>query len=390
LIDFIAGYYLINKENTYANVRDKIDNILLKCDGTGICNIINTEEFTTYQYYLDTHSNMVISCPGQNESCILEDPTIKGYFLNSGTEEENNTNKIIKCSGNKEKPCEIIDGEEDVSCTSDNIGKILKSSLKLCISEVDSVEMESKMNGNSQYINIETKHDNDFPGTNAGNISIKIGNDGSIILLENIRLPTCKESINTSESCFDGAANEQYCISSDKRKFYKTVINNSGSKCTQLRITNPKLFFDNNFEKIEINNSRIGTIRNIMAYLCKSSCEIVRGYIIDNDKYYQCNGWKREGCIINDILTSKDSCPDDIIDGKLQNISNKNVLCFGMDKFIIPENEEYIAFEAKDINPIYGSESDKIVLLSSSKISNLYSVIVTDDIISKYYNNNYY
>ncbi|OUM59471.1 hypothetical protein PIROE2DRAFT_14997, partial [Piromyces sp. E2] len=53
-------------------------------------------------------------------------------------------------------------------------------------------------------------------------------------------------------------------------------------------------------------------------------------YIINNNQYIQCNGWKREGCIVETIQEppSDETCTNTNNERKL--LSNFKRLCFGV------------------------------------------------------------
>ncbi|OUM59474.1 hypothetical protein PIROE2DRAFT_15000, partial [Piromyces sp. E2] len=365
------GNYIIKEEtNVYATIRDKdgSKNILIECtkdvndDNNNSCKkVVISENFPTY--YLDEKTKTIISCPTGDGSCILEDPTIKGYFINSG-------------------PCIKLVDDNVNSCTTAGCIKVENSTtITLCLT--DSCEESIGITSNTENL-YKTITNGDFPGANGNNsISIKIGKDGSVILLEDTSLPLCNESSISSgnNACFANAINKQYCIYD--KKIYETKMDDDGTTttCTGLTISNKSIFyFDNVYNKVD----DLGTRNDIMAYICTSDeqsesiCEHVKGYIINNNQYIQCNGWKREGCIIETIQESPDeTCTNENDEGKL--LSNSKGLCFGKEKNDISDFEtipiDYIAFLTKDINPIYGINSEKIVFLSITEDS----IIVTNE-----------
>jgi len=361
--------------DTYAQLRDKTGNTLVKCETNGICNVINSTESNTH--YLDTKTDTVITCASNINTCTLEDPSIKGYFKNSDSIDT--AHKIIECTASETTPCSVIEGESGDVCT-DKIGKVLKSSLKLCISNDINDAVAISTSGTSLYKTIEIKQNNDFPGTNAGTISVNIGNDGSAILLEDTGLPSCT-SIATNDVCFTNAINGQYCIHSDN-KIYKTTISGGTKNCELLSINSTQSVYFNDAFEIQ-NMSNDGVYKDTISYLCTYNsdtytCEFVKGYIINTSKYIQCSGWKREGCTVAS-LPEKESCSGG--EGLFKiNSSNNKVICFGNNDYAIPSTgTDYVAFKAEEINPLYGSDKNEIVFLSVSTKDLINSVIVTKD-----------
>jgi len=339
-------------------------------------------------HYFDENTNTVITCFKDSSTCILEDPSIKGYFINSDTEDK--ANKIIKCypASGKTSNCEKVANVD--SCNKAGCIKVDNTSnpnsVILCLNSscANSDELIVMSNSEAYYKTIDVSNENDFPGSKVGAAVIKIGKDGSVILLEDTGLPACVEASVTSgnSACFAGAVDGQYCIHSDKA-IYKT----EGSKCTTLTGTEEgtkPIYFNNVFEKVDVLEE---TSNYIMAYLCSfnsnnqhavKSCEFVKGYVVDNtnSKYIQCNGWQREGCEVNSIPEAIDSCNGEGIFNIIQ--SDGKVICFGTNKYSIPTLEpDYIVFKTNEINPIYGSKKDNILFLSLSTAGSFNSVIVT-------------
>jgi len=347
---------------------------LVKCNENGICEVVSPVEQNSH--YLDTYTNTVITCASNGNTCILEDPSIKGYFKNSDSSDTDH--KIIECTASETTPCSVIEGELDDDCT-DKIGKVL-TSLKLCISDDINDAVDISTTGTPSYKTIEIKQNNDFPGTNAGTISVIIGNDGSAILLEDTGLPSCT-SIATDDVCFTYAINGQYCIHSDN-KIYKTTISGETKKCELLSINSTQsVYFNDAFEVQDMSND--GVYKDTISYLCTYNsdtytCEFVKGYIINTSKYIQCSGWKREGCAVAS-LPGTESCSGG--EGLFKiNSSNNKVICFGNNDYAIPSTgTDYVAFKAEEINPLYGSDKNEIVFLSVSTKDLINSVIVTKD-----------
>jgi len=379
-----VGNYLINEKNgvsNFATFYDETGNTLYECSNENNsfeCNKVELTDDGNYKYFFDEITKTVIYCKKSND-CTLEDPTIKGYFINSGYEA---TKVGMKCTGGNTTLC----------------SKVSKNDLKYIITSGD------KASYKTVYINSV----NGFPGVDAvGNVNIKEGNDGSTILLEDTGLPACT-STSSGDVCFNNAHDNMYCIKD--KKIYKTSITSDeggtirkscqllekGSETSDI-IT---VYFDKLNKKVD----RPTQLTNyIIAYICSfktdtglEKCEFVKGYVMDNDKLIQCSGWKRDGCTVIDkstITPSEDtSCNEG--EGKFQiNKSSdtlSNVLCFKTRGYAIPSSVDYIAFQATGINPIYGVFGNKIVFLSMTPYNEQLSsvIVVTDETHGKSRKNN--
>ena len=380
----------------------------MKCKETGICNVVTTTGPNTH--YLDIHTNTVITCISDAKSCILEDPSIKGYFINSDSDDK--ANKIIKCNpGESDKPkCKKIsniDSCGNAGCLKvDNVES--PTSVTLCLTSECNNDDEIIVTSNNQDIYKIIKRADNFPGndgetsTGSGGSNtssselistlIKIGSDESVILIEDTGLPACVGTSVTSgnEACFDGALDGQYCIHSDK-KIYKTTIGDGETKsCTAITssdvtISDGKalIYFNNVYEKI---NEPTSTTLYVMAYLCSfdsealKSCEFAKGYIINStNSIIQCNGWKRDGCKVSALSSITESaCSEG--EGILNN-HESIVLCFNDRNIKIPSSvsTDYVAFTTSSLNPIYGFNYSKetINFLELTKTSSFSSVIIS-------------
>jgi len=339
----------------------------------------------------------VITCINDVASCILEDPSIKGYFINSGSDDK--TNKIIKCYPGQSKTCLRVSNVS--TCSKAGCIKVdivdNPTSVTLCLTDScnddDNNRIVVTSNSQDVYKTINISTANDFPGSSSGSSSIKIGKDGSIILLEDTGLPDCVEAYVTSGNvaCFDGALNGQYCIHSDK-KIYKTIISDGETKsCTAITTSDvniisdgkASILFNNFYEKV---NTPTATTNYIMAYLCSfennalKSCEFAKGYIIDGTNYIQCNGWKREGCKVSALSSITGSaCSEG--EGILNN-NESTGLCFNDRDIKLPSSvsTDYVAFTTSSLNPIYGFSysEETIKFLELTKTSSFSSVIISD------------
>lgn len=343
----------------------------------------------TQKHYLDAVSKRVITCI--DSKCYLEDKTLKGYFINDGNG-ESSTNYLIKCPGDNDENCSEVGASGESSAVGSIKVENETPTISICVitgcsSEQDSSDYEAiPADTNNKYLKITKAATNDFPGVtlesgeSTKDISIKIGKDGYVILLENASLPECNASIPSSNVCFTGALNEQYCIHSDQ-SIYKTIIGEENTKsCTKITLSNTSeiFYFDMEGKKLE-SGEPSATTSDIMAYECSSSsqggisCELLHGYVsITESNAIYCSGWKREGCVVETI-----SACDSAEEGQLVTSSeNSSKLCFASEitRDFTSSTTDYYAFLTTKVNPIYGQGEGEIVFLKSTASS----VLVTD------------
>jgi len=355
------GYYIDGSIGTKIIQCTQVDDTTKVCSSSA-----HNVQTSKQKHYLDAITNRVITCT--SSICFLEDATIKGYFLNSGS----TSKPLISCSGENGTPCSEIENPSNLS----GIGsvKVDNSNLSICVANSCAGTSDKKTTATESYETIEVEA-NIFSGVSiAGTISIKIGTDGSIILLEPVtELPTCN---NTSgdNSCVTEKP-EQYCIDNDK-KIYKTTVNISdeGEKSYSCgAATESLIFLDYEFKEMDTPTSNT---LNIMAYRCSSdSCELAKGYVSigsdDNVDIIQCNGWKREGCRVTKKNTTT-SCANSDINGKIS--GNGTKVCFiPSNPISLTENISYVAFQASTTNSFYGQEKNAIVFL---EMTNSYILVV--------------
>jgi len=343
---------------------------------------------SSVKHFLGGNSR-VITC---TTSCFLEDSAVKGYFINDGV--DNSTKHIISCNGSQSNPCNL-DDDNDSTTTIGNI-KYASDSASLCINS-DCTQAVPASSDTYEKLGIESA--NDFPGAEAGKtISVKIGEDGTVILLEEMTgLPECSSSI--TDACFTDAKDGQYCfvknngnisgikrtnISSDGVTVTKTCTDIIGSDIVTDGTANPKtvisdagthvLFFNADGQLIETPAASDNQVLNVVAYQCTfegtgnegtapfkiSNCVRVKGYAIDGDNIIQCSGWKREGCLVTANSSLTDCTTNDR--GK---IGTGNKICFDTNSISLPENTDSsnIAFKTDDINSNYGIAEGKVVFL---------------------------
>lgn len=289
------------------------ENIILCADYTPIkCNsYVHGASSSNPKHYLDnTTSKQIITCT--DSSCFKEDPLISGYFLNSALKADYS---VIKCVGDGSTGCsEIADSS---LATYNGVGTIRVDHsdtnilVTLCVSgDCSSTGVVIESSDSEAIYRTITVEANKFPNVGtAKTISIKIGNDGSVILLEDTGLDDCIPG-----SCETGV----YCLSSNKIQTGSDTcsdITGSGADVTDT------LYFKRDGTKIDTPDP--STSVPDMVYQCEFSgsvlqkCSLVKGYTITaGGKAVTCSGWKREACIVDDPPTT-DNCETDAGDGKL-------------------------------------------------------------------------
>jgi len=384
-IDPNEGYYID------AMTSSKIIQCLLNGTNKECTTIDHSGDDTTPTHYLGGNSS-VITCI--TSGCFLEDSTIKGYFQNSGS--ASTTKHIISCNGIECK--ELTDSE----LTTTKIGMVkYDTGISLCLDDDCTTTALIPKGDNDKIYQTLIVEEGSFPGADAGEISIKVGTDGTAILLEEMTgLPECTAETN-SEVCFDGAKNGDFCLAKDNGiiTIKKTIITDEDtSSGTCNNITNEDinsgvtistadayLIFVN--AEGEIINAPTTSTLNVVAYQCTfigesspftiKSCQRVKGYVIDSNNIIQCSGWKREGCTV----TTKDSTPSTCSSGEGTILGDTTGICFDTDKISLSSTEndhkDYVAFEAADYNLYYGIVEKKIAFLHLTDNASL--VVESDD-----------
>lgn len=343
----------------------------------------------------DTSIYPLIYC-SDAQTCSTVEP-LNGYYLNADSNEETNT--IIRCSNQE---CEAEAPES--SCIDGKVLKDVENEYYLCISSNTDPEEKIKISltGNLEsYITINVE-ENIFPGMNsAGDIGVKIRNDGSVILLETATLPPCDLSDENTEypseenACTSGTTIVNSCIL--YRKIYETDESQeltytckeiSGSSTSEI------IYFDNEYKRV---NTPLTLESNIyLAYHCTftesefvlNSCELAKGYFEvsnENSLIISCNGWKGDGCMI-DNKPSESDCSSNTVEGKYIN----NLLCFSHTTVALQSDsdEKLIAFKLTKISSIFCKMPNDIVFLSLSDKQAIEIIPTLSGIlIKKYYYN---
>jgi len=324
-------------------------------------------------------SKRVITCTANG--CFEEDSAIKGYFQNSGA--ASTTKHIISCDGTE---CQEL---TDSELTTTKIGMVkYDTGISLCLDDDCTTTASIPKGDNDKIYQTLTVEENSFPGAESGEISIKVGTDGTAILLEEMTgLPECSSSI--TDVCFTDAKDGQYCIvktSGNISGIKRTDIDGDTITCTDITgadvVTGKDngvnvnineagthvIFFNSDSYLLETPAASSDPILNVVAYQCTfgdspfnvSSCQRIKGYAIDGNNIIQCSGWKREGCLVTANSSLTDCTANDR--GK---IGTGNKICFDTNSISLPENTDSsnIAFKTDDINSNYGIAKGKVVFL---------------------------
>eukprot|EP00833_Pecoramyces_ruminatium_P008947 jgi/Orpsp1_1/1182979/evm.model.c7180000083365.1 len=133
----------------------------------------------TPTHYIEANSSNagVISC--DSSGCIIEDRTLKGYFINSSTVAD--AKHLISCNGTK---CEEL-ADNDASSDPGTIKVETSDKGVTTITFIISDDEEKEIKTGGRYIEECFSCRNIFPGVaDSGKIPVNIGKDGSVIYLE--------------------------------------------------------------------------------------------------------------------------------------------------------------------------------------------------------------
>lgn len=345
------GYY-INADSSKIN----LDDALLLCTSNK-CSITKGNSGYFINGGGSDKKDFIIEC---NTTCKSIKPEV-GYYLNSGI--DNLKSPIISCDNTS---CKLI--KSNSNCN--NVGNVIltKSNIKFCISKNDTEALNLNMDINStkyKYKIIKIENDNDFPESKAGNILVKISDNGRINLIRETSLPIC-DNITGSRCMNSKVGTNSYCIKDN------LIYISEYDKCRI--IYSDDLYNDSKILYLGINNSKNnnpGSISISMAYKCTLKsiktieyCSILKGYIFEDYSLINCNGWNDNYCSYINIYDLKQCEEGD--EGKLGIFF---MLCFGTRGLLLPFNsneERYIAFTTTKLNTYYGKYENEIVILSLS------------------------
>lgn len=257
----------------------------------------------------------------------------------------------------------------------------LTSGKELCSSDNDDAPQVIPDATEDKYITIENlSADGFFPDGKSGEkIAVKVGTDGSALLLEEICLPEC--SANTSSNvCKIGGEdtdNGQHCIKDNK--IYVTTISGNSKSCDQVTnssgTTDDKeiSYYDNEYKLVASSDLVDDTEYIVYECILKGTtktyeeCTIIKGYTDIGSKNIKCNGWKGEKC----KLITLSACAANG-NGNLGTSDSKNAICFSATEtqnVVLPTTAgitEKIAFNLTNTSTDYGVLKNDIVFLSLS------------------------
>ena len=394
-------------------------------------NIITYETSITEGYYVNAGSvyssgevavgkDALIYCKNSNVDECVTLPAIPGYYLNAGSDKTKKP--VIQCNGTECKSISI----ETTECGSGKQvagGLILNSNtVKVCLDNGSSVEISKRVDVGYKSITLASAKDFPQTSTTNTNISVKLGKNGSVTILEKGGLPEC--SITETGICFEGATANQYCINGNK--IFKTVsggcqeltaieaedlpecTNTSrGEVCFEdavvdqycktdgkLYITktndceeftgtyNKAVYFNFLYEKVTKDNGVVGYQCSFTG-VTQSSCTLITGYAVNDNKIVQCSGWNGEGCTVTSTGSSNSCSSSDV--GKITADGKK--ICFGSSSEITlptePGSPINVAFVPTDMSSIYGRNKNEVTFLTVTTNT----VYVTETITAGYYLN---
>ncbi|KAL6631712.1 hypothetical protein U3516DRAFT_533138 [Neocallimastix sp. 'constans'] len=330
------------KETIGALIKDSSNSI-------GICvdenKIITFNRYYEEKIYYNSNYNVfeltndiknIITCEGTK--CSTKAATF-GYYFNGGEDKE--ASNFIYCI--------YFHGCSKVSITTDKCKSSLDVITKdkkyyVCLTDNGSKTEELKVDANpvpiyNKIINSEriSLTNGRYIGNSKTEFDIKIGNDGSVLLLTKATLEGC---INLSEAnecvsepcskkCYPTAYGGEYCVGTDNIIRYTKALESDTFTCqvidskgyTSNSVSgNVKFFFFNEFFEI-INEIAPGMDNINIAYKCSygttneiTNCEIASGsYVVDGKYKVECTGFRQDYCVVSDKLdvtpTSTTSSP---------------------------------------------------------------------------------
>jgi len=363
---FAVGYYLTGPSSTElltcttadnASSCSKVGNIssgcyksgdstykLINCSGSPLtCEGIDEP----VGFYIDASNNKNIYTCDTN-SCTSAVP-LKGIYINAGA-----TDSVINCGSEK---CQ----EDSVTATAcSKAGDLIKSGndIKLCIS--DKADEAKKINPPAADTYMTFESGTTFPGApSSKNFNIKLSREGAVYLLEEAKISTCEATDAIDDRvCLNGHTNTQHCITSENK-----LLKISGSNCEAAVRTAGNVFIGDDYTSVTFAEAS-DTAK--YGYSCDASsvCEIIKGYIIDDNNIIKCSGWIGDPCIATAKGTDE-TCSTSTKDGVL--LSNGTKVCFGTNEYTLTDIATILAFHLNDFNSNYGMNKDDVVIVSASE-----------------------
>jgi len=361
--------YNLNKGKD-AMIKCTTDNVLSSCSVVDVKTNASNDG-----YYLnggaDSDIYPLIYCSNTENGCRAI-RAYDGYYKNADA----STKKLIQCKDNK---CEDATVTQALNAC-DKVGDINinnadnPTEFKLCINTTpgDAVVIGQTLNTLSLTLTAAT----DFPGATSTTVNVIVRKDGSVIRLEEAGLPSCPDTIPSSGVCVTGAVTGQHCLHKSG-KLYRTTADGkcevSGVEANGIKATFSEYLKDVAYVFFNEENYRVakpmsGTVNDVFSYRCKvgsdaslKDCFLAKGYFKLYNQFYQCSGWKGDGCTIVSAPSSK------LVEGEL--ISDERQLQFSRGDSTttinLPGNgEKTIVFQSADFNQKYGKYKDDFVFLS--------------------------
>lgn len=326
------------------------------------------------KYYVNNATDKkLIKCNSTGCTIIPDGDMLKGYFLNgAGTTGKS----LIKCDGSE---CTEEDDTNYKSLSAIGKVKVATSGVSICVdvgcSGAGEVKIKAEAsNADPIYKSLKLASNSDFPGASSTDITVKIGKDGSVILLEELNglTGTCTSNI--------------YCYDSTIKKIKYNA--NEDSDIITKSTAGTYIYYFNN-QNTEAENVPVsGTINDVFAYQCTfietddedaddnrvvvlDTCKMIKGFAIDGSKTVQCSGWKHEGCTISSSLKACEEKDE----GRLG--SNKKI-CFGTTTYDLPKTSNdatSIVFLSSEINTNFGKPASSVINIEITPNSVLYESI---------------
>jgi hypothetical protein len=329
---------------------------IIYCETTSTCQSIS-HDATTYapKHYLakEADQQVVITCTPNG--CFQENENLHGYFINgAGTTGK----KLIKCEGSSSK-CSLVADTDSYGSTVGKL-KVVEGKVTMCVavgcSGSGEVAIETS-NAAPLYQTVKLASATDFPqGGSEKEISIRIANDGSVILLED-NLTTARK--NNVETILPQTSNVE------GQKVYLFGFEGDG-------VREGNTSFPNLLDDLVAYQCTYATSDNLNGdgtpAITQQRCARVKGYAtLQDGSTIQCNGWIRDDC---HLVSPKACAAGD--EGKL---GTGRKICFGESNTVLlpPSSQKtpnYMTFVQEGINSYYGRvKSDGLTYLELTPTS---------------------
>jgi len=362
-------------DNDYNDNKGK--DAMIKCttdDVLSSCSVVDETNESNNGYYLnggaDSDIYPLIYCSNTENGCRVI-KAYDGYYKSV-------TNELIQCKDNK---CgDAILPQNADTCAKvgdiyvDNV--VSPTVFKLCKSTTASEAIEIKKDQDLTFLTLTLTAATDFPGATSTTVNVIVRKDGSVIRLEEAGLPSCPDTIPSSGVCVTGAVTGQHCLHKSG-KLYRTTADGkcevSGVEANGLKASSSQYLRDVAYVFFNEENYRVampmsGTVNDVFSYRCKvgsdaslTDCFLAKGYFKLYTGYYQCSGWKGDGCTVSTSLSSGTKIGE-LVSG------SPNRLQFsggsGTTTINLTGNEKTIVFQSADFNQKYGKYKDDFVFLS--------------------------